>query len=449
MIAQSVGKNVPVLRGLPLLGSMLDFQKDRLGFMMKAAQYGEVVKWTIANVTFSQINHPDGIKRVLQDNNHNYIKGEAFDAVRDLADGLLTLEGQSWLRQRRRMQPIFHRQHIANFGPLITDATQRMLDRWQPWAKAGDQIDLTSEITHLTMEIVTRALFGSVVADEQNTLSQAITTALNHVSFRYDVPFYPSMRVPTRRNLEVRAATSTIDQIIYHIIQDRQDQLDETEDLLSLLMQARAEESDSAMTVRQLRDEVLTFFIAGHETTAVLLSWVFYLIGRHPQVEERLREEIETCLQGKIPTADDFPRLAYTRMVLEETLRLYPPAWITNRTAADSDEICGYSIPAHATVAISPYVLHHHPGFWEEPEKFDPERFSPAQVADRPHFLHFPFGGGPRQCIGSGFAMLEASLVLATMLRRYRFCLAPGQPEVTVKPGVTLRPRNGIRVIAI
>jgi cytochrome P450 len=446
MTMHGKGKPVPVVRGLPLLGNMLDFQRDRLGFLMKAAQYGEVVKYPIANTAFYQINHPEGIKHVLQDNNHNYIKGEMFDAVREVANGLFTQEGQPWLSQRRMMQPIFHRQHVSSFGPLFTETTHHMLNRWQAWAESGKEIDLTSEMTHLTMEIVTKALFGSALVVEQNTISQAITTVLNHISFRYDVPFYPSLKVPTPYNLKARSAIRTIDQIIYRIIQNRQDQPEEPGDLLSLLMQARGEDTGSAMTLSQLRDEVLTFFIAGHETTAVLLSWVWYLLGKHPNVAERLYAEIENVLNGKAPAAEDYPNLTYTRMVLEETLRLYPPAWITNRTVLAEDEICGYTIPAKATVAISPYVIHHHPSFWEEPEKFDPERFSPERSANQAHFAHFPFGGGPRQCIGSGFAMLEACLVLTTMMQHYRFRRAPNQ-QVVAKPGVTLRPQEGIRVL--
>ena len=442
---QGKGKAVPVIPGLPVLGNMLDFQRDRLGFLMKVAQLGEVVKYPIANIAFYQINHPEGIKRVLQDNNHNYIKGEMFDFAREVVDGLFTLEGSAWLHRRRMVQPIFHGQHISAFGRLFTETTLEMLNRWRPWADSGKEIELTGEMTHLTMEIATKALFGSAVIDEQNRISQAITTALNHISFRYNVPFYPALKVTTPHNLRVRKAIRTIDQIIYQIIQSRQDHPEETVDLLSLLLQASNEEASSAMTLSQLRDEVLTFFIAGHETTAVLLSWVFYLLVKHPQAEEHLYAEIERVLGDKDPAAEDFPNLPYTRMVLEETLRLYPPAWITNRTAINEDEVCGYYIPAKATVAISPYVLHHHPDFWDQPEEFDPERFSSDKVSKRPHFLHFPFGGGPRQCIGSGFAMLEACLVLVTMLQRYRFHLVPEQ-HVIPKPRVTLRPQDGIRV---
>ena len=447
--SQDERKMVPELRGLPLLGSMLEFQKDPLGYMLKAAQSGPVVKWSIANVTFYQINHPDGIKHVLQDNPRNYVKGRMFDAVREVADGLLTLEGQEWLAQRRMMQPIFHRQYISKFGPVISEATLRMVERWRGWAESGQEIELTWEITHLTMEIVTRALFGSDLGDDdQNAIGQAITSVLDYVTFREDVPFYPSLKVPTPRNLKTRAALRTIDRIIYRIIQNRHrvplGQTEESGDLLALLMQAQGEEGRPGLTVSQLRDEVLTFFIAGHETTAVLLSWALYLLGKHPDVVGRLNAEIEGSLDGRTPTAEDTPHQPYTRMVLEETLRLYPPAWITSRDTVQEDEICGCRIPANAVVMLSPYVLHHHPGFWEEPEKFDPERFSAEQVAGRPHFLHFPFGGGPRQCIGSGFAMLEASLVLVTLLQHFRFELAEGQ-VAAMKPSVTLRPRNGIR----
>ena len=444
-IVERKGNPVPVMRGLAVIGNMLDFQRDRLGFVMNAARYGKVVKYPLANIAFYQINHPDGIKHVLQDNNHNYIKGELFDVVREVADGLFTMEGTSWLRQRRMMQPVFHRQNISGFGSLFTEGTGQMLDRWSPLAVSGEAFDISRKLTRLTLEIVTCALFGSAVVDDKNTIGQSVTTALNHLSYRFDVPFYPPLRVPTIRNLKVQTAIRNLDKIIYELIRDRQDQSEGAGDLLSVLIHARVDEDGSGMTLRQLRNEVMTFFIAGHETTAVLLSWVFSLLGNHPEVEQRLYAEIETVLHGRIPRVEDYPNLTYTRMVLNETLRLYPPAWITNRTVISEDEICGYYIPAGATIAVSPYVIHHHPDFWEAPEKFDPDRFSPDQVTRRLHYVHFPFGGGPRKCIGSDFAMLEASLVLATMLQRYRFRLAPGQ-NFLPDPKATLRPRDGVWV---
>lgn len=431
--------------GHPLLRNTIEFQKDRLAFISRIAQeYGTVARYRLGNVTFYQVNHPDGVQRVLQENNHNYIKGAMFDPFRKtFGEGLFMSEGATWLRQRRLMQPAFHRQRVAGFGNLMTEAGLRLADRWESAVLSGRPLDIASEMTHLTMEVVTRAMFNMAVQDEDNAISRAITVVLENVAYRFEVPFYPPVSIPTPRNRRYLAALQELDKIIYGIIAERRKEAPETPDLLSLLMEARDADTGDGMSDKQLRDELLTIFIAGHETTATTLSWVWYALSTHPEIERRLRAELEQILAGRVPTVADLPNLDYNRMVIEETMRLYPPAWITNRSSLAEDEICGYHIPARGVVALSPYVIHRHPDFWENPEGFDPERFNPERSAGRPRFAYFPFGGGPHQCIGQGFAMVEAQLVLATLAQRFRLHLLPGRP-VAMKAMTTLRPADGL-----
>jgi len=293
-------------------------------------------------------------------------------------------------------------------------------------------------------------LFSAKVTDETNAIGQAITTIMGNIEFRYVVPFYPSVSVPTPRNRRHLAALRTLDQIVYGILHERRRHprpADRSGDLLSLLIEARDEETGEGMSDKQLRDEVLTLFVAGHESTANALAWTFYLLSQHPEAERRLRAELAEALAGGTPTVADLPNLPYTRMVIEESMRLYPPAWIMIRSAVADDEICGYRIPANATVLISPYVIHRLPAFWEAPAEFDPERFTPERSAGRPPFAYFPFGGGPHQCIGKGYALQAAQLILATVAQRFRLRLAPGQ-AVEPQALLTLRPRGGLPMTA-
>ena len=325
----------------------------------------------------------------------------------------------------------------------MTEATLEMLDRWRPLADRGQPLDVATEFSRLTMEVVTRALFSTSVEGDIGTIGRAIATLLDDVTFRFTFPFYPPLRVPTPRNRRFLAARATLDEIVYGIISGRRRSPGEHEDLLALLMEARDEDTGEGMSDKQLRDEVITLFLAGHETTANALTWASYLLSTHVAVARRLQAEVDEALGGRIPAASDLSRLPYTRMVIDETLRLYPPAWITNRRAIEDDTVCGYRIPADATVSISPYVTHRDPRLWENPEGFDPDRFSPERAAGRPHYAYFPFGGGPRQCIGKGFALMEATLVLALLYQRCEMHLVPGR-KVETMALATLRPRYGM-----
>jgi cytochrome P450 len=344
-------------------------------------------------------------------------------------------------------QPAFHQRRVTAFGDLMTDATLAMLERWRPSVAQRQPLDVATEFMHLTLEVATRALFSASVERDVDAIGRAITTLLNEVTFRFTFPFYPPLKVPTPRNRRFLAAQATLDGVIYGIIAERRRQPGEHDDLLALLMEARDEKTGEGMSDRQLRDEVITLFVAGHETTANALSWSSYLLSTHVAVARKMRAEVDEVLQGRIPTAADVPNLPYTRMVIDETLRLYPPAWITNRRAIEDDTICGYRIPADAIVSISPYVTHRDPTLWQNPEGFDPDRFAPERSSRRPHFAYFPFGGGPHQCIGKGFALLEATLVLALLTQRYELHLAPGRRVETVAMA-TLRPRYGMWMTA-
>lgn len=438
--------SIPGPRGHFLTGSLPEVQRDRLAFLLGLRQnYGDIVRLRLGPADAVMLYHPDGVQHVLQDNHSNYSKEtRAFASLKPLlGNGLLVSNGSFWLRQRRLMQPAFHRQQINAFSELITRETLAMLDGWDAMVAAEQAINIQQEMMRLTLAIVTQALFGSKVSDPNGTINKNITLLLGDSIFRFDHPFYPPIWFPTPRNRQFKNVRHELDEVIYALIADRRGHEDEYHDLLSMLMQVQDEGSGAKMDDRQLRDEVMTLFLAGHETTAVALSWTLYLLSQHPEVGARLREELEAVLGGHTPALADLPGLAYTRMLLDESMRLYPPAWITERKASADDEIDGYHIPAGTAVVVSPYATHRHQDFWPEAERFDPLRFSPEGSELRPRYAYFPFGGGPRQCIGNNFALLEAQLILATMLQRFRLELAPGR-VVEPEPLITLRPKSGL-----
>ncbi|MDX1435540.1 MAG: cytochrome P450 [Anaerolineales bacterium] len=442
-------QRVPGPKGIPFLGSSRDFQRDPLGFITRMArEYGEVSLFRLGNLNFHQVAHPEGIQHVLQENNRNFVKGKLFQIIREVGgDGLFTSEGDHWLRQRRLMQPAFHRQRIAGFGETMVHQAQRMLDRWSRADATRSTLDINQEMSDLTMEIITETMFGTQVEADTHAISRAVSHLLSYLNFRFEYPFYPGMRVPTVRNLQARRSLALLDQLVYGMIDKRRRNPDGHDDLLSLLMDARDEDTGEAMTDLQLRDEVITVFVAGHETTAAALTWTFYLLSENQDAEARLHGELEEALGGQPPDMAALPDLKYTRMVIDESMRLYPPAWITNRTCVEDDVVCGYRIPAGDITTLSPYVTHRLERYWPDPERFDPERFNPDTPADRPRYAYFPFGGGPHQCIGNSFALVEATLILAAVAQRFRLRLQPGY-EVVPDPQVTLRPRGGMPMMA-
>ena len=389
------------------------------------------------------VNHPDFIKQVLQEHHRIYNK-DNFDyrLLRPLlGNGLLTNAGASWLHQRRLIQPTFHRQRLAAFGSLMTGATEAMLVRWERYAERGGVLDVADEMMRLTLRIIGQALFSLDLSAQATTVRQALRSANDYLS----APF-PPLFVPTPRNRRLQATLRRLDALVYDLITARRQSQQDLPDLLSVLLEVRDEETGEGMSDRQVRDEVITLLLAGHETTAVALSWTWYLLAQNRECEQRLHAEVDAVLGGRLPTVEDLPALPYCRMVIEEAMRLYPPAWSFSRNAVVQDELGGYPISPGSMILLCPYTTHRHPAFWEQPEVFDPLRFTPERVAARPYYAYFPFGGGPRLCIGSAFAMMEAHLILATVAQRYRLCL---ETDVRVEPEplITLRPRGGLPML--
>lgn len=435
-----------------LLGNVPQLQQNNVHYMLALTrQYGDLVKFRFLRRDTYLVNHPDFIKHILQENNRNYTKDVfEYNLVKKLMtrNGLLTnSDADSWLRQRRLAQPAFHRQRIADLGALMTGAAVNVLETWENPAKNGQALDVGASMMALTLRIVAQALFGTDVSSVTAQIGRAFDALNVFLATAYYQPYLLIPGFPAALRRQALTARKTLDRVVLTIINERRCQNADQGDLLSLLLLAQDEETGERMSDTQLRDEVLTLLLAGYETTAVALTWTWFLLAQHPAVEHRLHQELAEVLGGRIPTIGDLPRLAYTRMVVDETLRLYPPAWYFGRKAIDADEIGGYHLPAHATFYISPYTMHRHPGFWEHPETFDPERFTPERSADRPRYAYLPFGGGPRQCIGNNFALTEAHLILATLAQHYKLQLAPGHP-VEVEGLITLRPRQGMKMIA-
>ncbi len=422
-------------------------RRDPLAYVSALARdYGHAVRLGLGPVCVYLFTHPDAVKHVLQDNNQNYVKGEIIGRVKVLiGEGLFTSEGSFWRRQRRLAQPAFHRERIAGFVDTMVRRTAERLDGWEPAVRRGDSIDVAAEMNALTLTIVGETLFGRDLSGDAAEAGRALRVALEVTAHRAMTWVVPPIWVPTARNRAFWRAERTLDGLVYEIIDARRRTQEPGHDLLGMLMSARDEETGEGMSRRQLRDEVMTFLLAGHETTAVALAWTWYLLALHPDVAARARDEVLSVLGDRAPVLDDLARMPLARMVVEEAMRLYPPVWGIGRQSIAADEIGGYDIPAGAIVNLSPWVTHRHPEFWPNPERFDPERFRPGVERTRPRFAYFPFSGGPRLCIGETFALVEAQLIVAMMLQRHHLALADSTPVVP-EPTLTLRPRGGLRM---
>jgi cytochrome P450 len=426
-------------------GMTAAFRPDPLGFYMAAFRtFGDVVGFHIGPFRSLLVAHPEHIKHVLQDNNHNYEKGVVVAKLRILiGDGLFTSEGEFWRRQRRLAQPAFHRQRLAGFVATMTDATRAMLDRWDAARRSAAPLNVAAEMNRLTLGIVGRTLFSRNLDDDADEVGRSLGEVLALMNDR-TMRFLPSpLWWPSPDNSRLRRGIRTLDRVVFDIIGARRRTDEVREDLLDMLLRARDEETGEGMTDRQLRDEVMTFVLAGHETTAMALSWTWHLLARHPAAAERLRAEVAHALGGRTPTPDDLRRLPYARMVVEEAMRLYPPVWGFFRQALGPDRLGEHAVPKGAVVFISPYVTHRHPHFWDNPEQFDPERFAPERLRERPRFAYLPFSGGPRLCIGNEFALIEAQIAVAMTVQRYRLAPVAGAP-VEPESRLTLRPRGGL-----
>ena len=387
------------------------------------------------------LNSPELIESVLVTNQQNFRKDRVIQNSRwFLGQGLLTSEGGEWLRQRRLSQPAFHRERLALYARIINACAEEMLDSW----KDGENRDVHQEMMQLTLRVVAKVLFSVDVKNESKEVAAALNLLMKHSSgARMLLP--PWVRyLPLPFLIRVRRAVRQLDEVVYRIIRERRRSENDNGDLLSMLMSAR-DEDGSRMTDRQLRDEVMTFLLAGHETTALSLSWAWFLLSENPEAENKLHHELARVLDGKNPSFEDLPRLCYTEAVVKESVRLYPPAWSLARTAAEDFEIGGYLVPAGSNVVMSQWIMHRDPRFFPSPEQFDPGRWFEEHTQRLPRFAYFPFGGGPRYCVGASFAMMEATLLLAAIAQRFRLRMVPGHNVVPV-PSITLRPKYGIKM---
>ncbi len=433
----------PGPKGHWLWGHVGELRGDMLAFFTRCARdYGDVVWLRFVDRTAVLVSHPDAIEQVLVHDHRNFTKNYALRFLRPvLGQGLLLSEGELWRRQRQLAQPSFHRERVEAFGPLIVAEAQRLRDSWSK----GQTIDLHAEMVKLTLAVAAKALLGVELGDDYDTVCRAQLAILEHFRRRCENTIRPPLWVPTENNRRLRGAVRDLRRLIHRIIQERRASGQERDDVLSRLLQARDQADGQGMSDQQLRDETMTMLMAGHETTANALTFTCWLLAEHPEVEARLLHELDEQLGGRPPTVADLPRLSYLDQVLKESLRLYPPAFAVGRRAIHDCQIGGYTIPAKTNVLVSQWVVHHDERWFDRPGDFDPDRWTPERAEQLPKYAWFPFGAGPRRCIGSSLAMLEASLALATILPTVtleRLDPRPLQPW----PTVTLRPTGNVQV---
>lgn len=436
---------LPRAPSLPLVGSVFHYFRDPLGFLERAArERGDLVEMRFLHQRAWMVSDPALIDQVLVKLPQSFQKDVFLrELKRVLGEGLLTSEGDFWKRQRRLIQPAFHRERIAGYAKIMVDHAARMADGWRD----GARVDLHHAMMDTTADIVVQALFGSDAGD-----TGEVAECIEAIMARFSDPLYllvPAMdRLPTEANRKVRGVAARLDKIVRGFIERRRAMGDAApkDDLLAMLLAAQ-DDDGARMSDRQVRDELLILYLAGHETTALALSWTFHLLAQHPEVEARLHAEIRDVLGDRDPTFEDLPRLAYATRVVKETLRLYPPAWSLGREATAPIELAGRRFEKGAWIWIIPWVVHRDPRWYADPARFDPDRWEEARAKGLPKFAYLPFGGGPRVCIGNQFAMMEAVLMLATVARRFRLAAAPGFPVVP-EPAITLRFKHGLEMIA-
>lgn len=436
---------VPGPPGYPIVGALPKVMKDPLPFLTQAARdYGDVVLLGgFGSQKFYLVTHPDDIERVWKTRHRSYVRGSNFQLLKPLGgDGLFLSEGDAWRTQRKLLQPAFHVTRLMGMVGTINASIEAMLERWGREIAAGEPFNLEREMMSLLIEVSVKTLFGTEVAGDTATVHETITTAFSilHRRVLSAVPF--PWWVPFPRHVRFLRAVAELDKVVYRLIGQRRRSGIEGSDVLSTLLSVR-DEAGEPMPDRQIRDEVVTMLVAGHESTGATLSWALYLLSRYPQVMRRVEAELAEVLGGRTPTFQDLPRLQYLAMVFKETLRLYPPFWMITRTPVEDDVLSGHRVPAGSILMFSSYVTQRRPDFWPNPEAFDPDRFLPERSEGRPQFAWFPFGGGPRVCIGARMAEMEALLVLAAMLKRYDLHAVPGR-RVEPAAMLSLRPKGGL-----
>lgn len=425
-----------------LVGNLPEFGRDILGFLLSCARdYGDVVPVRLGAWPGLVVSRADLVEEVMAVRYQSFHKHSFFfrHVTAIFGNGLLTSEGDLWLRQRRLAAPAFHRERVAAYGQVMTALTEAHVASWRP----GDRRDLHREMMALTLQIAARTLFGAEIGgDVVREVGEAFDVVVTEIAARFRRPFRIPDSVPIPGNLRYTRGVRRLDRLVYGLIEDRRRDGRDHGDLLSMLLAAR-DEDGSQMSEEQLRDEVITLFLAGHETTALSLCWTFYLLSRHPAARAALEAELDAVLGGRPPAAADLPQLKYAEAVVNESLRLYPPAYALGREAVEDSEVGGVPVPKGTTVYMSPWVLHRDPRSFEDPEAFCPERWTGGLARRLPRCAYLPFGGGPRLCIGQAFAIMEGVLILAAVARRFRLTL---DPDVAIEPfpTITLRPQGGV-----
>ncbi len=427
-----------------LMGNLARMRSDPMRLLLGVQrEYGDVARLRLGPYIVHSVTHPKHIKYILQENNRNYVRGKMYKQFQCfMGEGLLTRDGGPWIRHRRMAQPLFNRRSVEKMASTMTDHIEAMLQQWERRLGKGEAFDVVPEMMHLSMGILSQVMFSTDLRADAERLGPAVRFSLTAMIFSGSMSQFLPSWLPIPYNRRLNRDRRTLHDVMDRLISDHRHE-ETPEDLVSLLLSARDEASGEALSVQEIRDELMTIFLAGHETTGTGLSWMLYAVSRHPEVRRILEAEVDEVLGGRTPVLEDLPRMPYSRMVVEESLRMYPPIWLYPRDAVADDEIGGYHIPARSSVFLVPFVTHRHPELWDNPEAFDPERFSPDRSAARPQFAYFPFGGGQRQCIGNHMAMLQLQLAVIMIAQRYRLHVVPGHP---VEHGflVSLRPLHGI-----
>ncbi|AKD54469.1 cytochrome P450 [Spirosoma radiotolerans] len=440
---------VPLHPGLPFLGNTLAFLRNPLGTLDTLQRnHDRLVHLRIGGRHQYLVLQPEDAKHILQENHRNYGRSPAFDILKIfLGNGLLTSDGDFWRRQRRLAQPAFHRQKLAALTQTMISETADWIDELSGH-NLKEPVNVSQAFMDVTMRIVCKTLFGSDTNGKLDGLSNALDTLNYLANNRMLSPLRFPYSWPTPNNQRSKRARMQVDSFIFGLIDERRKALDERDDLLGMLLSAEDEETGERMSNQQLRDESVTIFSAGHETTAVSMAWTIHLLTKHPDVLARLKAESQSVLgDARTPPPEAFRALTYTMQVVQESLRLYPPAWIMSRRAHQNDHVGPYTIPAGDTALVCPYLLHRDPANWPNPDRFDPERFAPGGLKDRLHsYAYLPFGGGPRLCIGNQFALMEMQILLALFVRRFT-PKAAGNQRIVPKPLITLRPNQAIRAV--
>lgn len=441
---------LPHCPGRPLVGHLFDVMRRGTFPMLREnwLRHGDAFSLEIGRTRFTAFLHPDAVEQILLTKRECFVKGMGYDQIRLLVgDGVLTVEGEQWKQQRRVIQPCMNRSFLVGFADTMVRAA---VDMVEDWARRGVQeLDIYPEMMRLALRILGDTLFSLDLSQSADVSTEAFTVALEELSRRGNTLFAPPLSWPTPGNRRLRRALQQLDEIVYDIIDTRAAAKARGEaqpaDLIALLLDHR-DDDGHPMDRKLVHDEIITMFLAGHETTALALTWTWYLLSLHPQIERRLHQEVDEVLGGRLPTADDLSSLPYTKQVLQESMRVLPPVWSGGRDVARDTEVTGYPLPKGSLIMLSPYLTHRHPDFWEHPEAFLPERFAPDRLRGRHRFAYFPFSAGPRMCVGNHFTMIEAQLAMAVIAQRYRFDLRPGH-LVERDYQITLRPRHGMQML--